>query len=104
MNSTPTTETDAAPDEPGPHVWDDMTVEVALAVLSSARARHLVVRDDDGRRTGLVTRAQLTGFRASAAYTDRVRLRTLLTHPSSPLPVSLLEVPCAASSHVSRSS
>ncbi|MFF5975172.1 CBS domain-containing protein [Streptomyces sp. NPDC012769] len=103
MNSTPMTGTDAS-DEAGPHVWDDMTVEVALAVMRSARAGHLVVRDGDDRRTGLVTRAQLAGFRASAAYTDRVRLRALLTTPPNPLSVFPLEVPCAASSPVSRSS
>ncbi|MEU2548136.1 CBS domain-containing protein [Streptomyces roseolus] len=60
-----------------PHVWADMTVEVALAVMSGARTGRLVIRDADGRRTGLVTRAQLAGFRASPAYTDRVRLSEL---------------------------
>ncbi|MFF5423705.1 MULTISPECIES: CBS domain-containing protein [unclassified Streptomyces] len=64
--------------EAEPQVWDDMTVEVALSVMASARAGHLVIRDGDGRRTGLVTRAQLAAFRATAAYTDRVRLRDLL--------------------------
>ncbi|MFH9741238.1 CBS domain-containing protein [Streptomyces roseolus] len=54
-----------------------MTVEVALAVMSGARTGRLVIRDADGRRTGLVTRAQLAGFRASPAYTDRVRLSEL---------------------------
>ncbi|MFC9733195.1 MULTISPECIES: CBS domain-containing protein [Streptomyces] len=62
---------------PEPHVWADMTVEVALAVMSGARTGRLVIRDADGRRTGLVTRAQLAGFRASPAYTDRVRLSEL---------------------------
>ncbi|WP_369212342.1 CBS domain-containing protein [Streptomyces flavofungini] len=61
--------------EPGPRVWKDMTVEVALCVMSSARVGHLLVCDDDGRRTGLVTRARLTAVRDSAGYTDRVRLR-----------------------------
>ncbi|WP_375165112.1 CBS domain-containing protein [Streptomyces sp.] len=64
--------------EAEPQVWDDMTVEVALSVMASARAGHLIIRDGDGRRTGLVTRAQLAAFRATAAYTDRVRLRDLL--------------------------
>ncbi|MFD5326570.1 CBS domain-containing protein [Streptomyces sp. NPDC127092] len=60
-----------------PHVWADMTVEVALAVMQGARTARLIIRDADGRRTGVITRAQLTGFRASPAYTDRVRLREL---------------------------
>ncbi|MGW6570473.1 CBS domain-containing protein [Streptomyces sp. NPDC054975] len=82
-----------APDETDPQVWDAMTVEVALSVMAGARAGHLIVRDDDGRRTGLVTQTQLTVFRASSAYTDRVRLRDLLVGPSSSSPC---EVPCAA--------
>ncbi|MCH0540883.1 CBS domain-containing protein [Streptomyces sp. MUM 203J] len=69
--------------EAEPHVWADMTVEVALAVMRGARTGRLVVRDDDGRPTGLVTRSQLNGFRATAAYTDRVRLSDLCPPGSS---------------------
>ncbi|MFJ8668396.1 CBS domain-containing protein [Streptomyces sp. NPDC093600] len=63
--------------ETGPQVWDDMTVEVALSVMASARAAHLIVRDNDGRCTGLVTRAQLAAVHGSSAYTDRLRLREI---------------------------
>ncbi|WP_374109105.1 CBS domain-containing protein [Streptomyces sp. CC228A] len=73
-----------AVDETGPQVWEDMTVEVALSVMSGARAAHLTVRDDDGSRTGLVSRAQLTAFRATPAYTDRVRLRDLPSRADGP--------------------
>ncbi|GGZ45080.1 hypothetical protein GCM10010371_00010 [Streptomyces subrutilus] len=62
----------------GPQVCDDMTVEVALAVMASARADHLLVCDEDGLCTGLVTQSQLAAIRDSAAYTDRVRLRAVL--------------------------
>ncbi|MFI8275133.1 CBS domain-containing protein [Streptomyces sp. NPDC085929] len=51
---------------------------VALAVMAGARAGHLLVRDEDGLCTGLVTQAQLAAIRDSAAYTDQVRLRDLL--------------------------
>ena len=64
-----------AGDEAGPRAWKDMTVEVALSVMISARVGHLLVCDDDGRRTGLVTRARLTAVRDGAGYTDRTRLR-----------------------------
>lgn len=64
-------------DEAGPRVWDDMTVEVALSVMAGARVGHLLVCDQDGRRTGLVTRAKLTAVRDGSAYTDRIRLRDL---------------------------
>ncbi|MER5871436.1 CBS domain-containing protein [Streptomyces sp. NPDC002044] len=66
-----------AMDAAGPQVCDDMTVEVALAVMASARAGHLLVCDEYGECTGLVTRARLTALRDSAGYTDRIRLRDL---------------------------
>jgi CBS-domain-containing membrane protein len=67
-----------AMDAPGPQVWDDMTVEVALSVMASARAAYLLVCDEDGRCTGLITQTQLTVVRDSSAYTDRIRLRDIV--------------------------
>ncbi|WP_225801504.1 CBS domain-containing protein [Streptomyces sp. NK15101] len=64
-------------DKGGLQVGDHMTVEVALAVMAGARAGRLLVCDDDGLCTGLVTPAQLTAVRDSPAYTDRLRLRDL---------------------------
>lgn len=54
-----------------------MTVDVALSVLIGARATHLLLQDDDGRCSGLVTRAQLTALRAGSSYSDRTRLRDM---------------------------
>ncbi|MFF7181236.1 CBS domain-containing protein [Streptomyces sp. NPDC008121] len=77
--------------EAGPQVDDGMTVEVALSVMASARAGHLLVRDDDGRCTGLLTEAQLTAVREGSAYSDRVRLREItgdsgpFTSPFTPM-------------------
>ncbi|MFF1480752.1 CBS domain-containing protein [Streptomyces sp. NPDC058301] len=65
-------------DAAGPQVCDDMSVEVALSVMAAARTGRLVVCDQDGQCTGLVTQAQLTTVRDSSAYTDRVRLRDIL--------------------------
>jgi CBS domain-containing protein len=73
----PSTVADAM-DTGGPQVCDDMTVEVALSVMASARTGHLLIRDDSGLCTGLVTQAQLTAVRDSSAYTDRVQLRDIL--------------------------
>lgn len=61
-------------DTAGPQVWEDMTVEVALSVMAAARTSHLVVCDEDGLCTGLVTRARLTAVRDGSGYTDRIRL------------------------------
>ncbi|MFJ8188359.1 CBS domain-containing protein [Streptomyces sp. NPDC096094] len=66
-----------AMDAAGPQVWDDMTVEVALSVMAAARTDHLVVCDEDGQYTALVTRARLAAVRNGSAYTDRVRLRDI---------------------------
>ncbi|MET7575429.1 CBS domain-containing protein [Streptomyces sp. NPDC005492] len=79
MNAGPvhTTVTEVM-DADGPQVWDDMSVEVALSVMAAARTGRLVVCDQDGQCTGLVTRTELTAVRDSSAYTDRVRLRDIL--------------------------
>ncbi len=63
---------------PGPQVGDDMIVDVALSVLIGARADHLLVRDEDGRCTGLITRSQMTAHRQSSWYTEETRLRDLI--------------------------
>ncbi|MGW1883567.1 CBS domain-containing protein [Streptomyces sp. NPDC001970] len=72
-NRTPVDVMDGA----GLRVWDDMTVEVALSVMASARAGHLLVCDEDSQCTGVVTQARLTAVRNDTAYTDRVRLRDI---------------------------
>ncbi|MFF9095805.1 CBS domain-containing protein [Streptomyces sp. NPDC014776] len=70
------TEADPA-DAAGPQVWEDMTVEVALSVMAAARTGQLVVCDEDGMYTGLVTRDRLTAVRDGSGYTDRIRLRDI---------------------------
>ncbi|MFG2678379.1 CBS domain-containing protein [Streptomyces sp. NPDC048392] len=77
-NTSPVHRTAAdAMEAAGPQVWDDMTVEVALSVMAAARTGHLVVCDQDGQYTDLVTRARLAAVRNGPAYTDRVRLRDI---------------------------
>ncbi|MFF7950264.1 CBS domain-containing protein [Streptomyces griseorubiginosus] len=69
----------------GPRVDDDMTVEVALAVMASARVEYLTVCDGDNRSTDLITLVRLAALRDSSTYTDRIRLRDLLDgSPHSP--------------------
>ncbi|GGV81179.1 MULTISPECIES: CBS domain-containing protein [Streptomyces] len=67
-----------AMDTAAPQVCDDMTVEVALSVMASARTGHLRVCDNDGLCTGLMTRAQLTVVRDGPTYSDRLQLRDIL--------------------------
>nr|WP_285557100.1 CBS domain-containing protein [Streptomyces hygroscopicus] len=69
----------------GPRVCDDMTVEVALAVMAGARVDHLTVCDGDDQSTGSISLVRLTVLRETSTYTDRVRLRDVLTgSPPSP--------------------
>ncbi|POX57651.1 hypothetical protein C3492_42275 [Streptomyces sp. Ru62] len=74
-------------DAAGPQVWEDMTVEVALSVMAAARTGQLVVCDEDGTCTGLVTRDRLTAVRDGSGYTDRIRLRDIadVIGPFAPL-------------------
>lgn len=62
---------------PGPQVEDHMTVDVALSVLLGARVAHLLVRDEDGRCAGLVTRAQLAAHYDGSWDDERTRLRDI---------------------------
>ncbi len=71
-----TSEDDTA-EEAEPRVWADMTVEDALCVMAGARVSRLVVCDEDGKRTDLVTWVGLTAVRSASGYTDRVRLRDI---------------------------
>ncbi|MFH9586226.1 CBS domain-containing protein [Streptomyces luteogriseus] len=80
-----------AMDAAGPQVCDDMSVEVALAVMAAARTGRLVVCDQDGQCTGLVTQTELAAVRDSSDYTDRVRLRDILgDHGSFTSPVTTM--------------
>ena len=76
----------------GPRVPDDMTVEVALAVMAGARVEYLTVCDGDDQSTGSITLARLAALRASATYTDRIRLRDVLD--------GSLPAPCARAARV----
>ncbi|MBT2404941.1 MULTISPECIES: CBS domain-containing protein [unclassified Streptomyces] len=68
-----------AMDAADPQVCDDMTVQVALSVMASAiSAGHLLVCDEDGLCTGLVTLARRAVVRDGSAYTDQVRLRDVM--------------------------
>ncbi len=82
---------------PGPQVGDDMTLDVALSVLIGAGVGHLIVRSEDGRCAGLVTRAQLTAYRSGTWYAEDTQLRDIV-HDRGPFTLSeasLSEAECA---------
>jgi hypothetical protein len=61
----------------GLQVDDHMMVDVAWSVLLSARVEYLLLQDEDGRCSGLVTRAQLAAQRSATWYSDHTRLRDI---------------------------
>lgn len=70
---------------PDLQIGDDTIVDSALDVLNGAHVDYLLVRADDGRCAGLVTRAQLAPYRARSWYTERIRLRDIV-HDRGPYP------------------
>ena len=72
---------------PVPRVSDDMTVEVALSVMASARVEYLLLCDGDDQHTGSITLAELAVHRGRSTYTDQIRLRdfSLITSPDQPV-------------------
>jgi len=81
---TATVTESAGIEERRPEVGDDMTVEVALAVMAGARVAYLTVCDGDHQSIGSITQVRLAVLRESSAYTDRMRLRDVLdASPSS---------------------
>ncbi|WP_405753625.1 MULTISPECIES: hypothetical protein [unclassified Streptomyces] len=69
-----------ATDTAGSQAGDDMTIEVSLPVMVSARAGHLLVCDHDDLCAQQATQAQLAAVRDSSADTDRAQLRDMLGH------------------------
>ncbi|MFH9352253.1 CBS domain-containing protein [Kitasatospora sp. NPDC017646] len=56
-------------------ISDDVTVDTAMHILQSSGADHLLVRDEDGRCAGLLTRPHLAPFHARSWYTDHTPVR-----------------------------
>ncbi|GAA4837674.1 CBS domain-containing protein [Kitasatospora terrestris] len=59
-------------------VSDDVMVDMATDILQSSGADHLLVRDDDGRCAGLLTRLHLAPFQARSWYTERTPVRDVV--------------------------
>ncbi|MET9612234.1 CBS domain-containing protein [Kitasatospora indigofera] len=59
-------------------ISDDIMVDTAMDILQSSGADHLLVRDEDGRCAGLLTRLHLAPFQARSWYTERTPIRDVL--------------------------
>lgn len=63
---------------PDLQVSDDIMVDTAMDILQSSGTDHLLVRDDDGRCAGLLTRLHLAPFQARSWYTERTPVRAVV--------------------------
>ncbi|WP_329500283.1 CBS domain-containing protein [Kitasatospora herbaricolor] len=59
-------------------ISDDIMVDTAMDILQSSGADHLLVRDEDGRCAGLLTRLHLAPFQARSWYTERTPIRDVV--------------------------
>ncbi|MFB8062445.1 CBS domain-containing protein, partial [Kitasatospora purpeofusca] len=53
-------------------ISDDVMVDVAIDILSSSGADHILVRDDDGCCAGLLSRAHLAQFEVRSRVSERI--------------------------------
>ncbi|GAA1221063.1 hypothetical protein GCM10009665_09030 [Kitasatospora nipponensis] len=63
---------------PDLQISDDVTADTAMDILHSSGAEHLLVRTDDGRCAGLLTRLHLAPFQARSWYTERTAVRDIV--------------------------
>ncbi|WP_327066400.1 CBS domain-containing protein [Kitasatospora sp. NBC_01250] len=64
-------------------ISDDVTVDTAMDILHSAGTDQVLVRGEDGRCAGMVTRAQLAPFSSRSWYTERSAVRDI-AHDRAP--------------------
>ncbi|MFB7676025.1 CBS domain-containing protein [Kitasatospora purpeofusca] len=58
-------------------ISDDVMVDVAIDILSSSGADHVLVRDDDGCCAGLLSRAHLAQFEVRSRVSERIPVRDI---------------------------
>ncbi|MEW1914281.1 CBS domain-containing protein [Kitasatospora sp. NPDC085895] len=75
LNHPPTTTVRERMQRPELQISDDTTVDAAIDILRSSGTDHLLVRADDGRCAGLLTRLHLAPFQARSWYTERTHVR-----------------------------
>ncbi len=58
-------------------ISDDVMLDMAIHILNGSGADHLLVRDEDGRCAGLLTRLHLAPFRNRTRSTERTPVRDI---------------------------
>lgn len=80
-------------------VSDDVMVDMAMDILQSSGADHLLVRDDDGRCAGLLTRLHLAPFQARSRDTERTPVRDIVLDRA---PFATADMPAATAAAAMR--
>ncbi|WP_035850023.1 CBS domain-containing protein [Kitasatospora azatica] len=81
-------------------ISDDVTADIAMDILQSSGADHLLVRADDGRCAGLLTRLHLAPFQARSWYTERTAVRDIVLDRA---PFATADMPAANAATAMRS-
>ncbi|WP_033213665.1 CBS domain-containing protein [Kitasatospora phosalacinea] len=80
-------------------ISDDVTADTAMDILHSSGADHVLVRGDDGRCAGLLTRLHLAPFQARSWYTERTPVRDIVLDRA---PFATVDMPAAAAAAAMR--
>ncbi|PYC84750.1 CBS domain-containing protein [Streptomyces tateyamensis] len=82
-------------------ISDDVMVDTAMDIMHSSGADHLLVRDEEGRCAGLLTRLHLAPFQARSWYTERTPVRDIV-HDRAPFATTDMAAASAAATMHSR--
>ncbi|KJY34673.1 CBS domain-containing protein, partial [Streptomyces sp. NRRL S-495] len=74
--------------------------DMAMDILQSSGADHLLVRDDDGRCAGLLTRLHLAPFQTRSRSTERTPVRDIVLDRA---PFATADMPAATAAAAMRS-
>ncbi|AUG81214.1 hypothetical protein CFP65_6565 [Kitasatospora sp. MMS16-BH015] len=80
-------------------ISDDVMVDTAMDILRSSGADHVLVRDEDGRCAGLLTRLHLAPFQARSWYTERTAVRDIVLDRA---PFATADLPAASAAAAMR--
>ncbi|PBC70171.1 CBS domain protein [Streptomyces sp. TLI_235] len=85
---------------PDLQISDDVMVDTALDILQSSGEDHVLVRDENGRCAGVLTRLHLAPFQARSWYTERTAVRDIVLDRA---PFATADLPATAAAATMRS-
>ncbi|MFB8240457.1 CBS domain-containing protein [Kitasatospora purpeofusca] len=80
-------------------ISDDVMVDVAIDILRSSGADHVLVRDDDGCCAGLLSRVHLARFEVRSRLSERIPVRDITFERG---PFATADMPAAAAAAAMR--